>query len=193
MVSRIPELDQYAVRLLQSSSNPINDFRQKYGDFYVAGYRVGAVNNTTIYGELANNAFFEAKRAELKIKALFVTIRKSINEESHSASDIGGLSVLAFDSLTPFYSNFTARTYEDSLQAGQVATKNKQLAMTIAERAGEILWNEFSLSREGIVHQNVIDRLCERGLITELLLAPFASLREYQALMARRIYWDRHR
>ena len=168
------------------SLDPINEFRHTYGDFYVAGYRVGAVNNTTISGELANKSFFEAKRAELEVKVVFASIHKSINEVSQSASDVGGLSVCAYDSLMAFYSNFTARTVEDSIRASAVAAENKQRAMTIANRAAEILHKEFSLGRECSVYQDAVDRLCDRGLVTELLLAPFSSLREYQSLLSHR-------
>ena len=177
---------------MNTSADPINEFRQTYGDFYVAGYRVGAVNNTTISGQLVNKAFFEAKRAELTVTALFVDVHKSINDVQRSGSDIGGLSVSAFDSLTAFYSNFTAHTHEDGLRAGDVAAENKQRAMTIANRASEILYKEFSLGHEGTVYQDVVDRLCDRGLVTELLLAPFASLREYQSLLSLRFNSRRH-
>ncbi|CAI9627816.1 unnamed protein product [Alternaria burnsii] len=186
VLSRAPELDPGAVRLLQFSVDPINEFRRKYGDFYVAGYQVGAVNNTTIYGELADKSFFEAKRAELEIKALFLKKHKSINEESYSASNEGGLDVSAFDSLTASYLKFTARTYKESLLAGEIVVNNKQLAMEIARRASKVLETDFLLGREGTVSLNMIDRLCDKGLITELLLVPFASLREYQTLLARR-------
>lgn len=144
------------------------------------------MSNTTISGELANKTFFEAKRVELEVRALFVKVRKSINEVSRSASDEGGLRVAAFDSLTAFYSNFTALTYEDSIVAGDVASANKQRAMNIAPRATEILSKEFSLGREAVLYQDAVDRLCDRGLVTELLLAPFGALREYQSLLSRR-------
>jgi hypothetical protein len=171
---------------LRTSPSPINEFRQTYGDFYIAGFRIGAVNDTTISGELVNKSFFEAKRAELKVKALFVTVNKSINDVSQSGSDTGGVRVSAFDSLTAFYSNFVARTYEDSLRVGEVAYENKQRAMTIASRAADILYKEFSLGHEGTVYQVDVDRLCDRGFVTELLLAPFSSLREYQSLLSLR-------
>jgi hypothetical protein len=177
---------------LNASPDPVNDFRKTYGDFYVAGYRVGAVNSTTISGQLANKSFFEAKRAELEIKALFLTKHKSINEVSQSGSDIGALSVFAFDSLTAFYSNFTAITLDDSFRAGNIAVENKNRAMTIASRAAEILFMDFSLDQEGMVYQEDVDGLCDRGLVTELLLAPFASLREYQSLLSFRFNKRRH-
>ncbi|KAK6354950.1 hypothetical protein TWF696_004078 [Orbilia brochopaga] len=193
-VVQVPQLAKAAVRLLNTSADPIKEFRQMYGDFYVAGFRVGAVNSTIVSGKLANKSFFEAKRAEVKVKVLFATIHKSVNDVSSSASDEGGLNVAAFDSLTGFYSNFTARTYEDSLQAGEVASANKQRAMTIAARAADVLWKEFSMGgdQSACIYQNVVDRLCDRGLVTELLLAPFATLREYQSVVSRRLSFSRH-
>ncbi|KAF5539434.1 hypothetical protein FMEXI_8923 [Fusarium mexicanum] len=185
-ILHLPQLTKDAVWLLNTSSDPINHFRARYGDFYVAGYRIGAVNNTMISGDLANKTFFEAKRAEVKVKLLFSTISKSVNEVSESANDEGGISVTAFDSLTSFYSSFMARTHEDSIRVGEVAAENKQRAMNIAARAAETLWNEFSFGYEATLHQDVADQLCDRGLVTELLLAPFSALREYQYLLARR-------
>ncbi|KAF3290065.1 hypothetical protein TWF132_007261 [Orbilia oligospora] len=192
-VSRIPQLAKDAVTLLNTSADPINEFRQRYGDFYVAGCRVGAVNNTTISGELTNKSSFEEMHAELKVKVVLATFEKSIHEVSKSASNIGGLNVVAFDSLTDFYSNFTALTYEDTLKADGVAVANKEKAMTIANRAADVLLREFSIGREQntYIHQGVVDRLCDRGLVTELLLAPFATLREYQSILWRRYSWDR--
>lgn len=149
---------------------------------------MGAVNNTTISGELANKTFFEAKRAELEVKALFIKTKKSINEATQLENDVGGLNVSAFDSLTSFSSNFTAYTFEDSLRAGDVVAENKGRAMTIANRAAEILCKEFSLDHEDTVYQDTADRLCERGLVIELLLAPFASLREYQSILTLRYH-----
>jgi hypothetical protein len=148
------------------------------------------VNNTTISGTLANKSFFEAKRAELKIKAFFVTVKKSINDISQSGSDEGGLGVTAFDSLSSFYCNFTAHTYEDSIHAGNIASENKQKAMDIARRTAQILCSEFILAHEGVMYEDTATRLCDRGLVTDLLLAPFASLREYQSLLAAR--FNRH-
>ncbi|KAI9653009.1 MAG: hypothetical protein M1829_001349 [Trizodia sp. TS-e1964] len=182
------KLERQAVRLLETSPDPIKDFRQTYGDFYVAGYRVGAVNSTTILGQLANKRFFEAKHAELDTIILLATVHKSINEVSKSANDVGALSVSALDSLTAFYCNFTARTFEDSLRAGEVAAANKQRAMNIAARAEALLGQEFLLGHGDNVDQEAVHRLCDRGLVTELLLAPFASLREYQSLLLRRVH-----
>lgn len=181
-----PPLSKDAVRLLNTSSDPINEFRQTYGDFYVTGYLVGAVNNTTISGDLANKTFFEAKRAEVEVKAFFLKTRKFVDETIQSANDVGRLTVAACDSLTPFYRNFAALTYEDSIQAGEIALMNKQNAMTIASRAADTLREEFSLERECTLHQDTVDRLCDRGLVRELLLAPFTTLREYQSLISRR-------
>jgi hypothetical protein len=188
----MPKLEINAARLLKSSNDPVNEFRLTYGDFYVAGYRVGAVNNTTISGELANKAFFEAKRVELEIKVLFAKKHISINEVIQSSSGEGGLSVLAFDSLTGFHSNFIARTFEDSLRAGGIAAGNKQNAMNIATRTAEILDKDFSLGHEGTVLQDAVDRLCDHGLVTELLLSPFALLREYQSILLLRTNMHQH-
>ena len=139
---------------------------------------MGASKSTTISGQLANKTFFEAKRAEFEAKALFIKTRKSINEVSQSGSDIGELNISAFDSLTAFYSKFTAHTLDESLRAGTVAAENKQRAMTISSRAAEMLHKEFSLQHEDIMYQDAVDRLCDRGCITELLLSPFASFRK---------------
>ncbi|CAG9954462.1 unnamed protein product [Clonostachys rosea f. rosea IK726] len=182
----ILRLDLGAIRLLSDSPDPVNEFRRTYGDFYVAGLRVGAVNNTTISGEMANKSFFKTTRLQLKIKALFLTYNKSIDDVNQSKSNSGGLSVAAFDSLTSFYSNFTAHSLEDGLAAGYVASDNKQRAMNIGNRASDVLFKEFSLGLEGTVYQDSVDRLCDRGLVTELLLAPFSSLREYQSLLSLR-------
>lgn len=57
--------------------------------------------------------------------------------------------------------------------------------MTIANTAAEILSMEFGLGHDGSVYQDTVDRLYDRGLVTELLLAPFVSLREYQPLSLR--------
>ncbi|CAG9991061.1 unnamed protein product [Clonostachys byssicola] len=185
-LGHIPRLDLGAIRLLSDSPDPINEFRRAYGDFYVAGLRVGAVNNTTISGEMANKSFFEATRLQLKIKALFLTHNKSIDDVNQSKSNSGGLSVAAFDSLTAFYSNFTAHNLEDGLTAGYIASDNKQKAMNLGNRASEVLFKEFSLGLNGAVYQDSVDRLCDRGLVTELLLAPYSSLREYQSLLSLR-------
>lgn len=147
---------------------------------------MGAVNSTTISGRLVNKSYFEAKRAELEVKALFVKVHKSINDVTKSGSDVGGLNVSALDTLDSYYSSFTAYTEGDSDRAGQVAVQNKQRAMTIAERASRVLIRDFQLGHEGTVYQDLVDRLCDRGLVTELLLAPFASLREYQAILSLR-------
>ncbi|KAH7183718.1 hypothetical protein BKA60DRAFT_603016 [Fusarium oxysporum] len=183
---RVPQLDTDAVRLLNTSSDPIIEFQKIYGDFYVAGYRVGAVNDTMISGKLANKTFFDAKRAVAEGKVAWAKVHKSINELSASASNEGLIRVDAFDSLMDFHSTFSVQTDDDIVRMGDVAAKNKQLAMTIASRATETLWKDFSLGYEDTVYQDVVDHLCDRGLVTELLLAPFATLREYQYLLARR-------
>ncbi|VUC29192.1 unnamed protein product [Clonostachys rosea] len=182
----LPRLDLGAIRLLSDSPDPVNEFRRVYGDFYVAGVQVGAVNNTNISGEMANKSFFEATRLQLKIKALFLSYNKSIDDLNQSKSNSGGLSVAAFDSLTAFYSNFTAHSLEDGLAAGYIASDNRQRAMNIGNRAADVLFNEFSLGLEATLCQGSVDRLCDRGLVTELLLAPFSSLREYQSLLSLR-------
>ncbi|EWZ95759.1 hypothetical protein FOWG_03318 [Fusarium oxysporum f. sp. lycopersici MN25] len=183
---RVPQLDTDAVRLLNTSSDPIIEFQKIYGDFYVAGYRVGAVNDTMISGKLANKTFFDAKRAVAEGKVAWAKVHKSINELSASASNEGLIRVDAFDSLMDFHSTFSVQTDDDIVRMGDVAAKNKQRAMTIAARATETLWKDFSLGYEDTVYQDVVDHLCDRGLVTELLLAPFATLREYQYLLARR-------
>ena len=184
-----PSLEVNAVRVLCRSPDPINDFRQVYGDFYVAGYRVGAVNRTTVSGDMANKSFFEAKKAEIEVKAFFIKTRRSINEVNASGSNDGGLNVSAFDSLSQSYSSFTAHTEADSLAVAQVATENKQKAMDIANRAASVLDLEFALGiAGGTLRQEDVNRMCDRGLVTEVLLAPFASLREYQALLSLRCH-----
>jgi hypothetical protein len=171
---------------LNTSPDPITDFQKIYGDFYVAGYRVGAVNNTLVSGKLASKTFFDAKRAEVEGKVPFAKVHKSVNEVSASASNEGLIRVDAFDSLTDFHYNFAARTDEDIVRMGDVVVENKQRAMKIAARATETLQKHFPLVYEDTLNQDVVDGLCDRGLVTELLLAPFAALREYQYLLARR-------
>ncbi|KAK6526633.1 hypothetical protein TWF694_005214 [Orbilia ellipsospora] len=186
---QMPQLNLDAVRLLTTSNDPINKFRQMYGDFYVAGYRVGAVNGTTVSGELANKSFFEAKRAEIDL----VAISKSIDEASASTSDSGGLCVAAFDSLTGFHSSFIARTYQDSIEAGNVISANKERAMTIAARAADVL-EEVFMGRDqsacACISQDAVGQLWDRGLVTGLMLAPFTTLREYQSVLLRRSRTD---
>lgn len=173
---------------MNDSPDPVDQFRQKYGDFYVAGYQIGATNSTTVSGHLAHKSFFEFTQIEVKVTVLWAEYEKSSRELSLSRSDLGGLNVSAYDSLACFQTNFTARNYDESLQAARIASANKERAMTISLRASDILWAEFSINRDqrSFIQQEVLDLLCDRGLITALQLAPFASLRQYQSSICRR-------
>lgn len=185
-VVRVPPLAKDATQILNTSDDPVNDFRQKFGDFYLAGCKVGAVCNTTISGELACKTFFEATRLEYTVKVLFVKKGRQIDKKSESKSNEGVLRLAAFDTVDGFTSNMEAFTQEDSILLGNIASANKQRAMNIGTRASAMLLKEFSLGDEGGLYQDVVDRLCDKGLVTELLLAPFAGLREYQSILARR-------
>lgn len=178
-------LSRAAIQLLANSPNPADDFRTTFGDFFVGGFRLGALNFTMVLGDLAGKSSFEAKRAQLKIKVLF-TINKDINDVSESASAEGAISICAFDSIASSNITFCARTWEESMELAKVAAENRQQAMKIASRAAEALLQEYGLDQGGVITPQSLESLCDRGFVTELLLIPYASLRDYRSMMALR-------
>ncbi|KAK3395071.1 hypothetical protein B0H63DRAFT_63899 [Podospora didyma] len=196
-----PRLSPAAVALLRGKDGQAAQqaFRDKYGEYYVAGYILGGANATMVGVSTLESAESKDMKATITIKVLF--IKKSIHiEKSDSATRaLGAASLAAYDTLAGIELTVAASAQEETNKrevdpnalasiAGLIDTAldNQDRGWNLVERV-EAKTGQMGLDTSGVVaaagrlpiSREQCDQLCREGLVVELLLLPYAGLRHY--------------
>ncbi len=175
-------LSQAALNILQSGHGAEKRFRQRYGDFYVCGFVLGADAGACMSASTEARSSQESLEITVKVKTLFfkasATHTESKTEQSASSSiAFSGYSTLDGGQPCALALAGGSSAYEQrvvQLRATEYLDKVKGLPQQVRK-----VMKEAGLVDGGSLALADCTRLCRSGLVAELLLAPFARLNQY--------------
>ncbi|MCJ1249393.1 hypothetical protein MMC30_006616 [Trapelia coarctata] len=153
-------------------------FHARYGDYYLAGYKLGGDTGLMISGSNSSKKELERFGITVKVEVLFVEASTTHTKDFVTTQAGGSLKLVGYDTLDH-------RTWKSSeeghgnvasklrYQAAEVITAAQALDMRVAEKLDELGIQDGD-------HLNAEDcnKLTESGLVVELVLLPVGTLRE---------------
>ncbi|KAI1193121.1 hypothetical protein F5X97DRAFT_52320 [Nemania serpens] len=183
-LAHFPGLSKDAIDILSTSTNPVRAFGDKFGDYFVGGYILGGANSTLAWGEGSTQGSSERLDISFEVHLLFLSYSDTISRHSADFSSAAAATLAAFDSLEGFQTHIEAREYESYRSAIQSSHDNRQRGAALQERVRAKL-NALNLGSTGAqLPWEKCDELCKSGLVLELLLLPWAGLREYRSAIS---------
>ena len=154
-------------------------FKARYGDYYVAGYRLGGDTALMISGSSAAKKELEKFSITVKVEVLFFEASTTHSEYRASATASSSLRMVGYDTLE--HRTWKAADVEGKsagaasfrAQAAEVMVRSQSLDIRVMEKLNELgFQDEEHLSKEDC------DELTKSGLVAELVLLPVSTLRE---------------
>lgn len=151
-------------------------FCEKYGDYYLAGYRIGGDT-----GLLISSSSFRTKKVEtygvtVTVEVLFIEASKTWTKDFYDFSAGRSLKLLGYDTVDGV--NWKSTTEGSGVDAV------RSDALSIMKNAQCILNRvEDTLDRLGLKDQQDLttaqcDALTQAGVVVELILLPISSIRD---------------
>ncbi|KAF2741958.1 hypothetical protein M011DRAFT_453964 [Sporormia fimetaria CBS 119925] len=167
-------------------------FKQRYGDYYVAGYRIGADTGLLLSSSGSSREQVDKYSIKAEVEVLFVTVSKTWNKEFETFRAGRAMKLLGYDTLED-------RTWQNSCAAGDSIPETRNWlagrpmleegtlkadaeavisrSHSLIERVGEVL------RRHGVEDGSYLTfKQCEAlvadGVVVELLLMPMDHLRD---------------
>ncbi|KAK6543513.1 hypothetical protein TWF694_000259 [Orbilia ellipsospora] len=170
-----PQLTKEAIWHLRHGGG-LPSFKESYGDYYVAGFRIGGDSGLMVSKSSFSKKVIERLSVQVEATALLVTVGKTYEKFFDSASSGSSFSISAFDTLDAMH---TRASVDQSLdEIGKLWTTATGKTVKLAQRAEERM-QEMGLSGGSIMGQDeVFGVLASSNLIVEILLLPIATLRE---------------
>lgn len=160
-------------------------FRGQFGDYYVAGIRLGADTSTFVSYSTASSS--EDSRLALAgtVKLLFFSKDIRYDEASQSSSEAGTISLEGYDTLSgdrvSTRADDAAGTRRLIGRGREFVTMGKQLQVRVENKL-----DELGLKDSQLLSMERCTALCRAGLVVELILLPFAGLRDFCESLRRR-------
>ena len=186
-LARFPSLSEDATRILRTSTDPCRAFRDRFGDYFVGGYILGGTNSTVMWGAGASQGESERLDISFEVHLLFLSYEDSIKKNSASFSSAGAANLTAFDSLDAYQTKVEASNYRSYRMAVETSVANRRRGAELQARVLAKL-KGLNLGPSGAqLPWERCDELCRSGLVLELLMLPWAGLRDYwNAILAPR-------
>jgi len=176
MFEKAPYLNDDAIILLRFGGG-IDAFEKVYGDYYVAGYNIGA-DTGLMCGESAQaNSTVEKLSVKVEVTALLYTDTYTDSKFFSTAGESSSFSLAGFDTLSDLH------VLENSMGGGglnslrQKATSLSAMADQLTSRVQAKLRN-FGLYEKQALSFEMCEKICESGLVVELILLPINKLRD---------------
>ncbi|KAI0129792.1 hypothetical protein BJ170DRAFT_617617 [Xylariales sp. AK1849] len=183
--ARPPPLSRTALIALKHPSDynsGFEEFHSIFGDYYVAGYRLGGEAGMLLTHDTAVINSKEIKYLEAQVKVLCSSEYHRENWITESSSWSDKLNVIGYDTLGytkyPPVANASqskGRPHPDEIQMQAVAFG--QRVQGLESRVLEAI-EAMEMKEEVPYTSDVCDRLCDAGLVMELILLPIKHLRE---------------
>ena len=153
-------------------------FTAQYGDYYVGGITLGGDSGVLVSQDMEETSIVEKLKIEITVELLLFSVTETIADEAfmsaHSDLKFG---ITAFDTLTGGFVNLPKNLGLDEKR--RLGAEYSQRTEGLAERINKRLetW-ETVLSGDTKLSWNDIRGIMDTGMVVEMLLLPFAKLRE---------------
>jgi hypothetical protein len=175
-LERNPRLCHEAIATLKYGGG-YEAFTEKYGDYFVWGYRMGGDTGVMISSASFSEKKVESWGIEAKVEVLFVEVSHTWTKDFHSFAAGKSMKVLGYDTLSN--RNWNVKTAEDGSintlleQTGQIILNSQN----ILERVLNLL-DEQGMADGDSLSNEQCDFLTSNGAVVELVLLPMTAMRD---------------
>ena len=167
-------------------SDAIQRFTAEFGDYYVAGFVVGAKNVGLLSMDVESASEQWSLDIQFTLKILFWSHTWEWKKDGGSSSASGHLSFEGYDSLAGTNDSLTASDHDTAQAMYQVAQMYEGLGETLRTRV------ETQLAALQLKSTNPTQpltytqchQMCQSGLVVEVVLRPFTELRDFIQTLA---------
>lgn len=151
-------------------------FCHRYGDYYLAGYRVGGETGILISASSFSSKKVETFGIKVTLEVLIFEASKTWTKDFHEFNSGSSLKLLGYDTLEGVnWNSSVTGAGVDSLKLQTLSLVSR--SQSILNRV-EAALDGLEMSDRGQLTNEQCDRLIEAGLVVELLLQPMHSLRD---------------
>lgn len=179
-MERHPLLSIESCQLLKYEGG-LGAFQQRFGDYYVAGYRLGGDAGVLLSESKARSLINERLSVKMEATALFVTCSKQHQKFFATASASSQYRVHGFDTLTRLHIPPEAPVQLSSASdfTGLMSTAKdlETRCIKLAQRTTNEI-ESLGLKHEEVLDMDVLASLLESHLVVEVLLLPICKMRE---------------
>ncbi|KAI9841613.1 MAG: hypothetical protein M1837_000520 [Sclerophora amabilis] len=175
-LSDIPRLTDEALITIKYGGG-IRAFEQRYGDYFVAGYRLGGDTGVLVGSSGTSSFLTQEITLEAKVKALCYSKSWSTSKAWHESLASNSFSVMGYDTLGNVHLSERVSGGPEAEKVGADAKMLMDKAQNLGLRVEDKL-AEFGLPEDEPLEYAVYDRLTRAGLVAELLLLPVATLKQ---------------
>ncbi|MCJ1404978.1 hypothetical protein MMC11_008204 [Xylographa trunciseda] len=165
-------LSKAAKSILQGADG-FQRFRDRYGDYYVGGLHIGADTGVLVSQDIEQGESTEQLSVTLKVQFLCFSASKTWTEADFSAYMNTRFSVNCFDTLENIH---YANDLSNIIEARDYGQDFAARAHGLSERCSKLL-AVFTQELEQ-VSRETCEGICQANLVAEVLLLPFAKMRE---------------
>lgn len=187
-LAHFPGFSEDALHILRTADDPRQAFSDKFGDYFVGGYMLGGANSTVVWATGASERSSEHLDVSFDVHLLFLSYSDSISRHQASFASAGTASLAAFDSVDAYQTHVEAHDFQAYMNAIQASHQNRLRGAALQERVRAKL-KALNLGSSGAeLPWERCGDLCASGLVLELLMLPWAGLRDYaSAILADRV------
>lgn len=156
----------------------IEALEARYGDYYVAGYRLGGDTAMLLSSAAHATKEREVYGVTVKVEVLFFEASKHWEKAFDTFSSGSTLTLLGYDTLAG--KNWKERAEGGGETAAQLFASSKDIALgtqCLGERLSDIL-DDMGLHDGTELDAQTCDELIRRGVVVELVLRPVRTLRQ---------------
>lgn len=177
-----PHLTTQAIKVIKYNGG-INAFEERYGDYYVAGYRLGGDTAMLMSSSSTETKEKEVYGVTVTEDVLFFEHSDSWSKEFNAFSSESSLKLLGYDTLSA--TNWSEDSRGAQREAVRLLRKSRDIALStqcLGERLSAIL-DEMGLGDGGELTMEQCDALTKKGLVVELVLLPLRTVRHVMEWM----------
>lgn len=174
-LDRNPRLSHEAMAMLKYGGG-YEAFVDKYGDYFVWGYRLGGDTGLMVSSSSFTNKKVESYGIKATVEVLFVEVEKTWTKDFHSFEAGKSMRLLGYDTLSD--QNWNITTAESGIEALSGQAEEVILeSQNILERVLKVLEAQGMADGDELSHEQC-EFLTGNGIAVELVLLPMSSMRD---------------
>ncbi|KAK6543564.1 hypothetical protein TWF694_000308 [Orbilia ellipsospora] len=179
VLDRTPPFSAEAVAMLRANDGAAR-FKAKYGDYYVAGYELGADAGACMSASSSSSRKEETIELTVTVEVLFWSESVTTSTTKATTTADSAFSFCGYNSLTNEIDKIETKGLKPSQQeqiqraAGEYLAQVRNLYPNVRKRLGEL-----GVQDGQKLPLTAATQLCRSGLVVAILLAPFTRLNEF--------------
>lgn len=171
-----PRLSPLALELLHMRDDPHTAFRERFGDYYVGAYLLGGTNAQLVSSNDIAASASKDLSGKGQVRFLGFVKEKKFEEHEKAEASFGNMRLTAYDSLEAWECDH--QVHGDVRLIHQVADENERRCRSLIDRVnGKV--EMLQLQDGAVVPGELCEDICRAHLVVQILLLPYAKLREY--------------